>query len=53
VITLYGYIQYGNIPINSFLELGIRITTVEKENIDRLKIKERKLKEMVYEVGPG
>jgi hypothetical protein len=28
----YGYVQYGNTPINFFLELGIRITTVEKKN---------------------
>jgi septation ring formation regulator EzrA len=52
-MTQYGYVQYGNMPINSFLELGIRITTVEKENIDRLKIIERKLKEMTCEDGTG
>jgi hypothetical protein len=43
-MTQYSYIQYGNTPINSFLELGIRITTVEKENVDRLKIIEKKIK---------
>jgi hypothetical protein len=48
-MTQYGYVQYGNMPINSFLELGIRITTVKKENIGRLKIIEREIREMTYE----
>jgi hypothetical protein len=35
-----------------FSELGIRITTVEKEKKDRLKIIERKLSEISYEIRP-
>jgi septation ring formation regulator EzrA len=35
------------------LELGIRITTVEEENIDRQKIIERKLSEITCECGSG
>jgi hypothetical protein len=38
-MTQHGNVQYSNIAINSFLELGIRITTVEKKNIERNKTK--------------
>jgi hypothetical protein len=46
VITQYGNIQFGNIPDNAYLNLSIRVNTAEKENIDRLKIIERKINEM-------
>jgi hypothetical protein len=40
-MTQYDNVQYGNIPDNAYLNLSIRVNTVEKENIDRLKIIER------------
>jgi hypothetical protein len=52
VMTQYDNVRFGNILDNTFLNLSIRITTIEKENIDRLKIIETKLSEMTYEDNP-
>jgi hypothetical protein len=35
-MSQHDSLQYGWVPKNSFLELGIRITTLEGETIDRL-----------------
>jgi hypothetical protein len=42
-MTQYGNVQFDTVPVNVHLDLSIGITTIEKENIDRLKIIGRKL----------